>query len=397
MNETANRIAVLIGKYLKQELSVDENLELNTWIEESDDHREIFERLTDVNYLKDTIREKYRTNAVEATREKLNRLIETDGEAFQRNGRIHSIWPRLAIAAAILCLLGVSVVYILMRNRSAEPAMVTTAKPGSAISPGSNKATLKLADGSSIVLDSSTMGQLAQQGSTQVLNKNGELMYDASTVAGQQKVLWNTLSTTKGQTYSLLLSDGSRITLNSASSIRFPVTFTGDRREVQVTGEVFFKVAHNAGKPFEVTARGMVLRVLGTTFNVNAYYDEDAVKATLVEGSIQVVKGTQQKIIKPRQQAQVLPDTINVTEVDVDKTIAWEQGFFRFKEDKLSEAMKNIARWYDVDVIYEGNAANIEITGGIPRSANVTELIKMLAAIEVEARIEGRKLILKAQ
>jgi ferric-dicitrate binding protein FerR (iron transport regulator) len=397
MNETANRIAVLIGKHLKQELSREEDLELNAWIEESGDHREIFERLTTVDYLEDTIREKYRTNAVEATREKLNRLIETDGETLQRNGSIHRIWPRLAVAAAVLCLLSVSVFYILKRTGKADTEMAKAVKVESVISPGSNKATLKLADGRSIVLDSATIGQLAQQGSTQVLNKNGQLVYDASRVMGQREVLWNTLSTTKGQTYSLLLSDGSRITLNSASSIRFPVTFTGEKREVQVTGEVYFQVAHDASRPFEVTAGDMVLQVLGTTFNVNAYADEAAIKATLVEGSIQIIKGAQRKIIKPRQQAQVLPNDIKVTEVDVDKIIAWQQGFFRFKEDKLSAAMKNIARWYDVDVQYEGNAANVEISGGIPRSANISELIKMLAGIDVEARIEGRKLVLKAQ
>jgi ferric-dicitrate binding protein FerR (iron transport regulator) len=265
------------------------------------------------------------------------------------------------------------------------------------IAPGVFKATLKLADGRSIVLDKSTMGQLAEQGSTQVLNKDGQLVYAPAAGAAQAKDLWNTLSTAKGQTYSLLLSDGSRITLNSESSIQFPVSFAGELREVKVTGEAYFQVAHDASRPFEVKARDMELRVLGTTFNVNAYSDEDAVKATLVEGSIQIRKGVQKKIIKPGQQAQVLPDDIKVTDVDVDRITAWKQGYFRFKEDKLSEAMRNVARWYDVEVVYEGNAAGVEVTGSIPRTANLSELIKMLAAIDIEAKIDGKKLILNAK
>jgi ferric-dicitrate binding protein FerR (iron transport regulator) len=397
MNETANRIAVLIGKHLKQELSEEESRELTAWMEESEDHREIFEQLTNVEYLELAVREKYRTRSVEATKEKLDRLIETGGEPIERNGNVRRIWPRLAVAAAILCLLAVSAVYTLRKSKGSDTDVAKTTNTATDIAPGAFKATLKLADGRSIVLDKSTMGQLAEQGSTQVLNKDGQLVYAPAAGAAQAKDLWNTLSTAKGQTYSLLLSDGSRITLNSESSIQFPVSFAGELREVKVTGEAYFQVAHDASRPFEVKARDMELRVLGTTFNVNAYSDEDAVKATLVEGSIQIRKGVQKKIIKPGQQAQVLPDDIKVTDVDVDRITAWKQGYFRFKEDKLSEAMRNVARWYDVEVVYEGNAAGVEVTGSIPRTANLSELIKMLAAIDIEAKIDGKKLILNAK
>jgi ferric-dicitrate binding protein FerR (iron transport regulator) len=396
MTETANRIAVLIGKHLKQELSEEESRELNAWLGESGDHREIFEQLTDAEYLERAVREKYRTRSVDVTREKLNRLIETDGQ-LTVNRKFHRIWPRLAVAAAVLCLLAVSSVYILRKNKQTGTEVVKAKNEKQDILPGVNKATLTLADGRSIVLDSLNTGQLVQQGSTNVSNDNGQLVYSTQSGVAQGEVLWNTLSTGRGQTYPLILGDGSRITLNSESSISFPVAFAGDLRQVKVTGEVFFQVAHDASKPFEVKARDMMLQVLGTTFNVNAYSDEDAVKATLVEGSIKVRKGIQQKIIKPGQQAQVLANDIKVTQVDVNRIIAWKKGFFSFKEDKLSEAMKSIAGWYGVEVIYEGNAANVEITGGIPRSSNISELIKMLAGLDVEARIEGRKLILKAQ
>ena len=388
-------IALLIHRYLKEELNDEERRELENWKQQSETNRRIFERLTDDSYLLEAVSDGFKIDSNEVARQKIHTLIGADQLIIQAV-KVKPIWPRLAVAAAILCLIAFSAVYIMRSNKgkNGELAKVTNVK--TEIAPGTNKATLRLADGRAIVLDSATIGQLAKEGSTHILNKNGQLVYSTG-IGASQGILWNTLSTSKGQTYPLLLSDGSRITLNSESSIRFPVAFTSDVREVQVTGEVFFEVAHDARKPFRVSAGDMKLQVLGTTFDVNAYTDEDAVKATLVEGSIEVRKDVQKKIIRPGQQAQVLVNDINVKEVNVDKIIAWKQGFFRFKQDKLSEAMKNIARWYDMKVIYEGNAANVVISGKIPRSANISELIKLLSVIEVSSRIEGRKLILKAE
>jgi transmembrane sensor len=388
-------VAQLIHKYLKEEISEEELQELKDWQQQSAGNRRIFQKLTDDEYLLQAVTSHYKIDSDQTALLKINSRIDAD---LQPNStvRMKPIWLRLTVAAAILVVLATSAVYILRRNHQ-DPEVTQSTHPTQDIVPGSNKASLKLADGRSILLDSATIGELAQQGSTQVLNKNGQLIYTSSPSSDNSKIIWNTLSTTKGQTYPLLLSDGSRITLNSESSIRFPVSFTGNVREVQVTGEVFFQVAHDADRPFIVTAGEMDLQVLGTTFNVNAYNDEDAVKATLVEGSIQVKKGIQKKIIKPGQQAQILPNDIKISEVDIDKVTAWKQGYFRFKEDKLSEAMKNIARWYNVDVVYEGNAANVDVSGDIPRTANLSELIKLLAVIDVNARVEGKKLILKAQ
>ncbi|MBO9202813.1 MULTISPECIES: FecR family protein [Niastella] len=397
MKDMANRIAFLIGKHLKQELSDEDSRELHAWMEESVDNREIFEQLTDVEYLEQTIREKYQTKPIASTREKLNRLIEAEDEPVQNIGNIRRLWLRLSVAAAVLIILAGAVMYIYKIDQQAGNGVVKTGNEKQDIAPGINKATLKLADGRSIVLDSSTKGQLPQQGGIQVSNKNGQLIYAAASVNNEGEDLWNTLSTARGQTYPVLLSDGSKAWLNSESSIRFPVFFKGDLREVQITGEVLFEVAHNPSKPFKVTAGEINVQVLGTTFNVNAYKDEDAIRTTLIEGSVQVTKGIQWKKIRPGQQAQVLPDEIKVAEVDVEKVIAWKQGLFRFKEDKLSEAMKNIARWYNVEVVFEGNSANVGLSGTIPRTAHISEVIKALSMLDVAARIEGRKLILNAQ
>lgn len=391
-------IAQLIQKYLKEELSEEELQQLQDWQQQSEGNRRIFNKLTDDEYLIQAITDHYKIDTDEVALQKINARIDTDQQPNNKDRYTgaRTIWLRLTVAAAILVVLATSAVYIFrQKQQNAEVAQSTQVIPD--IAPGGYSATLNLADGRSIVLDSANTGQLPNQGGTQLLNKNGQLVYTPITGGGNGKVIWNTLSTSKGQTYPLLLSDGSRITLNSESSIRFPVSFTGDLREVEVTGEVFFQVAHDAQKPFIVTAKGMDVQVLGTSFNVNAYDDGDIVRATLVEGSVLIKKGIQKKIIKPGQQAQVLANDIKISEVDVDKIIAWKQGFFRFKEDKLSEAMKNIARWYNVDVVFEGNAAEVKFSGDIHRSSNLSDVIKLLAAMDISARIEGRKLILNAQ
>ena len=391
-------IAELIQKYLREDLTEEEPQQLQDWQQQSEGNRRIFNKLTDDEYLMQAITDHYKIDSDEVALQKMNARIDADQQPKDINTHtgVKTIWLRLTVAAAILVVLATSAVYIFRKKpHSSELTQSTPATQD--IAPGSYKATLTLADGRSIVLDSANAGQLAQQGSTQVLNKDGQLVYTPAAGGSHENVIWNTLSTSKGQTYPLFLSDGSRVTLNSESSIRFPVSFTGDLREVQVTGEVFFQVAHNASKPFKVTAKGMDLQVLGTSFNVNAYDDENAVKATLVEGSIRIQKGIQKKIIKPGQQAQVLVNEIKISEVDVDKIIAWKQGYFRFKEDKLSEAMKNLARWYNVEVVFEGKAADVKVSGDSHRSSNLSDVLKLLTAMDISARVEGRKLILNAQ
>jgi transmembrane sensor len=395
-------IALLIHRFLKEELNDEERGELEHWKQQSESNRRIFERLTDDNYLLQAVSDGFKIDSDEVARHKMHTLIGADQQIIDKSEGIQTVnikpmWPRFAVAAAILCLIAFSAVYIMRKTNQHKVVVAKQGNEKQDIRPGVNKATLTLADGRSIVLDSLTTGQLVQQGGTNVLNKDGQLVYSKGTGTSKVEVLWNTLSTSKGQTYPLLLGDGSKITLNSESSISYPVAFTGDLREVRITGEVFFEVAHDASKPFIVSAGNMVLQDLGTSFNVNAYSDEDAVKATLVEGSILVKKGIHKKIIKPGQQAQVLPDDIKVTEVDVDKITAWKQGYFKFKEDKLSEAMKNIARWYNIDVVFEGDAKNVEISGDINRGSNLSEVLKILSLLKVDGRIEGRKLILKAQ
>ncbi|WP_205508851.1 FecR family protein [Longitalea arenae] len=396
-------IALLIKKYLKDDLDGNEKQELESWKNESEINQQIFDELIDDHYLISAVADAYKIDSDIVARQKMHGLITeepqlpVEAEAEPEKTMIRSLWPKLAAAAAVILIL-LSIAIFSKQDREPGPHVTGKQKAEPDIAPGGSKATLQLADGRTIVLDNTAMGQLARQGATQIMSKDGQLVYAPGEEDGKNEVLYNTVSTAKGQTYPLLLSDNSRIWLNAESSIRFPVSFTGNERKVEVTGEVYFEIAHNAAKPFIATVNGVNIQVLGTKFNVNAYKDEEAIKTTLIEGSVRVINGMQRKQIRPGQQAQVIANEITVTDdVNVDKITAWQQGYFRFSEDKLSEAMKNVARWYNVEVVYEGGAANVELTGDINRSSNLSSVVKLLAAMDVNARIEGRKLILKAQ
>jgi transmembrane sensor len=401
-------ISLLIHKFLKDELNDSEKLELQAWREESDVHNRIFEKLTGEDYLLAGVSHAYKIDSDETAQQKINVLIDEDQRAteyVQQSERItlRSIWPRLSVAAAILILLAVSAIYIIKRNHTQAPVMAEVKKAKPDIAPGTYKATLTLADGSVVVLDSITNKLIGQQGSTAIKNNNGQLVYSSDNSTGgsrgEMEILYNTVSTAKGQTYPVLLSDNSRVWLNSESSIRFPVSFAPGERKVQITGEVYFEVAHDAGKPFIASVNGVDIQVLGTKFNINAYGDEEAIRTTLIEGSVRVSKGGQKKQIRPGQQAQVISNDIKVVDnVDLDKIIAWKQGLFAFKGDKLVDVMRDLARWYNIDVVYEGSGTkDVEITGNIFRNWNLSEVLKILSTLNIDSRIEGRKLILKAQ
>jgi transmembrane sensor len=230
-----------------------------------------------------------------------------------------------------------------------------------------------------------------------VANKNGKLVYNAGGTHGKHGApAMNTLTTAKAETYQLLLSDGSKVWLNAGSSIRFPVSFTEKVRRVEITGEVYFEVAHNEKKPFIVKAGETEIQVLGTTFNVNSYADEGAIKTTLLTGKVKIVNEEKQAaILKPGEQALVSQAShpIPVQTVNVDQVVAWRFGLFQFDRDDIKTVMRQIARWYDVEVSYEGQIPKIEFWGKISRDLNAAEMCKVLERYGVHFRIEGKKII----
>lgn len=310
-------------------------------------------------------------------------------------------WRRFAAAAAIILLIGAGVWFGLMRTPSSDVATrEPTGKPVNDAAPGGNKAILTLGDNSTIVLDSAGNGKLAQQGSS-LVNKtaDGELKYEASMVNGQSSIVYNTLSTPRGGQYQLVLPDGSRVWLNAASSIRYPTAFAGDERKVTITGEAYFEVATfplRSGQkmPFKVEKGNVTIEVLGTHFNVNAYDDEDAFKTTLLEGKVKtsMVNG-QWSILKPGQQAVIQHLQLTIHDnVDLESIMAWKNGLFHFENADIKTVMRQLSRWYDIEVEYKGLVKNEPLVMEVPRNTNLSDVLKVIASTAgLRLTFDGKK------
>ena len=329
--------------------------------------------------------------------------------SMERPGLLFRLKPwRLSVAAAILAAIAITGVLLITNSRSAPvPAIAQQKRPAPAdIQPGGNRAVLTLADGSTISLDSAHTGNLASQGTAKVLKiQDGELKYDAAAAAGHSAVSYNTLSTPRGGQYKLLLADGTRVWLNAASSIRYPTTFTGPDREVEISGEAYFEIAKNAAMPFRVLTvsnpgdnNPMTIDVLGTHFNVNAYTDEPVVRTTLLEGLVKVSKGKNTVQLKPGQAAQVRKDDAiqQIQDADLEAAVAWKDGLFEFNDEELPGILRQISRWYDIDVEYAGAIPTDKFTGSVSRNTTLSGVLKILRLSDVQVSVSNNKIIVKS-
>lgn len=304
--------------------------------------------------------------------------------------------------AAVACFLGAAVMAgLLLSGKKERPspraALVHEAKRE--ILPGKDAAKLILADGSVIVLDSAGNGALAQQGATGITKKNGEISYDKQTTS--PAVLYNTLATARGNQYQVKLADGSKVWLNAASSIRFPTAFTGKERRVEITGEVYFEVSHDVARPFIVQisgpggADGGEVKVLGTHFNVHAYEEDGAIKTTLLEGAVQFIRKGNSRILRPGQQsvAGFTKNDIDITTPSLEKEMAWKNGQFLFDGDPIEHIMRQISRWYDIDVVYEGPVSTETFSGVLSRNSSIDQVLKVLEVGGLTYRLNGKRII----
>jgi transmembrane sensor len=319
-----------------------------------------------------------------------DRLMAKAGRQENTGRTSRRLWPRIAAAAAIIFMAGAGIFYY-QHQLVEQPQQMAQ----SDIKPGSNKAILTLANGQKIVLTGAANGTLASQSGVQVnKTKNGELVYNASgkTQAG---TAYNTAETPQGGQYQVTLADGTKVWLNAASSLKYPVQFSGKDRLVELTGEAYFEVAKDKQHPFIVHTAQEDVRVLGTHFNVNAYKDEPAIKTTLLEGSVQLSGGTLQKMLKPGQQAVLSHDQINIKEVDTEEAVAWKNGYFMFSNEDLGGVMRKVARWYSIDVQYEDESLKQEVIwGSMTRFANVSKVLHMLELTKaVKFKIENNRTI----
>jgi ferric-dicitrate binding protein FerR (iron transport regulator) len=313
------------------------------------------------------------------------------------------VW--LYAAAVIFLVLVTGGGYLWMHRSSSSGATIAGEKDvakgfKSDRSPGGNKAVLTLADGSTIVLDSAHNGLLSQQGNSKVQKlDSGQLAYEIAASLKQpaaSEATYNTITTPRGGQYQVVLSDGSKVWINAASSLRFPTSFSGKGREVELKGEAYFEIKENKAMPFKVkVSQGEEVEVLGTHFNIMAYEDEPVVKTTLLEGRIKVTAGVTSKMVKPGQQVQINAkgELVLVGDVDVEEAVAWKNGYFQFHIADIETVMRQLTRWYDIDVYYESRKPEGHFLGEISRNNNLSDVLKMLEVNGVHFRMEGKKLI----
>jgi transmembrane sensor len=303
---------------------------------------------------------------------------------------------RVAAASVILLMCSAGLYFLLSKHR--KPVMTALHQPPALkndVLPGRNGAVLKLGTGKTILLDSVSNGVFLSQGSAHIKKLNGQIIFDASRLHADS-VTNNTISTPAGRQYAVVLSDGSKVWLNASSSISFPTIFIGKERKVAITGEAYFEVAHNASAPFVVAVNNKVeVVVLGTDFNINAYDNELVPRATLLEGKIKINCPASSNILMPGQQASLNKDgSIHISNhVDTDEVVAWKNGMFQFESATLDAIMRQLARWYDVEIEYRGVTSK-HFGGTISRNVNLSQVLKMLELTgEVKFTIQGKKII----
>lgn len=385
-----NRIAGLILKFLQEDISEAEFQELEAWAGSSDRAREIFDELTSEEKLPDELAQY--AGVRERVLAKIHAAEPETRTVVQMNSGFR--W-RPWLAAAVVVGLAIAGYFLLIDKKVDEqPAVVKNDPVANDVAPGKDGAILKLADGRSIDVSELKDGEVVKLGDVSVVKEGGKLIYKSSE-KGNSALEYNTMSTKNGMTYPVELSDGSVAWLNAASSLYYPIVFGNEERRVEITGEVYFEVAKDPKRPFVVVTPEMTTEVLGTSFNINTYADEPNVKVTLLEGSIRVKKENGAVILKPGQQAAVTHNsqTIPVQAANVEQVMAWKNGKFKFQNTPMDEMMRQIARWYDVEVVYEGSIKKEDtVSGTIERNTNASEALEMLTFMGYKFRIEGKKI-----
>jgi transmembrane sensor len=302
----------------------------------------------------------------------------------------------IAVAASVVFAIGFLWMFEQKNYQKFDKQAKTTQSGGRQILPGFNKATLTLADGSNIDLNAARSGPLSKQGGALVgKTGNGKLIYDANPTDGNKgAVINNILTTPRGGQYQLVLSDGTKVWLNAASSLKFPAVFTGKERNVELIGEAYFEVAKNKNMPFKVSTGKLNIEVLGTHFNVSAYQDDDAIKTTLLEGSVKLTTANNKALLKPGEQATLgQQQHINIQSINTDEAVAWKNGYFVFNNENIQCIMKKISRWYDVEVVYSGKVDENDFGGTVSRFDSVNEVLRSLELTgTVHFKLDGRRI-----
>ncbi|WP_448698164.1 FecR family protein [Mucilaginibacter sp. AW1-3] len=369
------RIAVLIDAYLRGSITREELSELTAWTESTLENQQLFAELMDEK----------RLQAIRDGQRSFDSMASLEIAKVKYMQRRWLDWQRLAVAASILIACSIGGYFLLHQKEQAQIAIAQRE-----IAPGHNQATLTLANGKKIIITKGLRGQLATQGTTIIQATNHDIAYNSTN--NKDQVSYNTLATAQGEQspYPLVLADGTKVWLNAESSITFPTAFNGKERIVKLIGEAYFEVKHNEKQPFKVQTETQTIEDIGTSFDVNAYANEPILKTTLVEGSIKV----NNELLKPNEQARNASGSVTKTTVNTQVYTAWKDGYFRYDLETLPGIMREFARWYKVEVVFNKPATDQQFNMKVSRKATLNRALKILADGGVSYRLEGNKLII---
>lgn len=385
-----HKIDKLISDYLKGDLS-DEGLEkLNQWIGLSDNNKLLFEQLTNVTERNHALKEIYEIDKT-AGWDKLRLRLLQEYPVARKHVR-SSAWLPYAAAIIFVALISCMVFLFLPGAQQTRSTVgIDNSNPG--LLPGTNEAVLQLSNGSRIIIDTTRQGKLAQEAQTSIINYgHGQLVYNTASNRSPTENTYNILFTKRSNQYQLTLSDGSKVWLNSASSLRYPTEFSQAERSVELTGEAYFEIMPQK-KPFIVRVRDMKVKVLGTHFNIMAYSEEPNINTTLLEGSLSIEQDTNTVLLKPGQQLKFNPvsNVLSlITHANKDEAVAWKNGLFYFDGKNIEQIMREVGRWYNADIVFK-STTNKTFSGTIPKTVKASSLLKMLEATQsVSFKTEGR-------
>lgn len=397
------QIKKILYKYISNSLTLKERLQLTNWIKEETNKQQLLVFI-DEQWVQaiDDVSE----NSGKLTDEKYEAVFSAimsdlpEMAHIKPGGQIRSIVKWLYAAAVIATLVVGG--YFLMNNNNKPSKVLAKATAIDVPPPAGSKATITLSDGTVLYLDSLKSGQAMQQGNIRMVKlADGKLAYQTADGKIIQEVLYNSLTNPAGSNViDLTLTDGTKVWLNSSSSLRYPTAFTGKERLVELTGEAYFEVTHNDKMPFRVNVANRVVEDLGTSFNINAYSDEPDMKVSLLDGKLSIQTGSNGTgtVLVPGQQGQVAhTGVVNVISdaLAVGASIAWKEGFFDFNGGtNLAGLLRQISRWYNIDVEYDGKIPEMQFGGKITRDCNLSEVLKILSYSDVNFKMENKKLMI---
>ena len=395
MFETEFHIASLIKLLQNGEINFEQRKELDHWITLHSSNRRLFKELM----REETLQAKFSDFAkvdeqVGWTKVRQQTLFRAGSSV---NAGRRTLWIQLTAAAAVLFVL--SFAFYFFAHQPLQEQLDVITQINKVTSPGTERAVLILADGRKVVLTAGGQNNILADANTIIDSKvGGSLEYRIARPGSvAPSTAFNTLVTPAGGTFSLTLSDGTKVRLDASSSIRYPVYFNGTERLVTVQGQAYFEVTPNKSVPFRVKSKGQTVEVLGTHFNINAFSSERMTTTTLIEGKVKVMMDMKSVVLNPGQQSRIFDQhsAIDVRQADIELAVAWTEGYFKFSRADLPTVMKEFSRWYNMDVVYEGTFPKLAVTGRVKRSEEAGHVLEILSGLGVKFRREGRKIIVE--